>query len=73
MKTLTKRTRYRTLVTGLLFRKVQLVLQVQEHTTDGPPDFHGLPTYLAGTYWRDATVEDLSTLFSNNNSTEIQS
>lgn len=58
MKTLTGRTRYRSVKVGL-FGPTVLALQVEEHTTDGPPDYHGLPTYLAGTYWRDATVSDL--------------
>lgn len=55
--TLTGATRYRT--ERRMFKPDVLVLQVQEHTTDGPDDWHGMPTYLAGTYWRDARPEDL--------------
>jgi hypothetical protein len=55
--TLTGATRYRT--ERRLFKPDVLVLQVEEHTTDGPPDTNGMPEYLAGTYWRDARPEDL--------------
>lgn len=40
----------------------KLVLQVKVRVADGPPDWNGLPTYLAGEYWRDAQVEDLQEL-----------
>lgn len=43
-----------------LFGKSVLILQVKEYRDDGPPDYDGLPTYLAGEYWRDALVEDLT-------------
>ena len=58
MKTLTGKVRYRSAKLGLLGPTV-LVLEVEEHTSDGPPDFNGMPTYLSGKYWRDAKVEDL--------------
>jgi hypothetical protein len=38
-----------------------LVLIVEEAYDDGP---HGLPEYLSGKRWRDATVEDLAFQFS---------
>lgn len=57
-KTLTGATRYRT--ERRLFKPDVLVLQVQEHTTDGPPDSNSMPEYLTGTYWRDARAEDLT-------------
>ena len=59
VKTLTGRTRYRSVKVGF-FGPTVLALQVEEHTTGGPPDKNGLPEYLAGVYWRDATASDLS-------------
>lgn len=43
-----------------LTRFAVLVLQVEVTRDDGPPDHNGMPEYLAATYWRDATAEDLS-------------
>ena len=63
MKTLTGRTRYRSVKVGL-FGPTVLALQVEEHRTDGPPDWDGLPTWLESTYWRDATISDLSPVIS---------
>lgn len=40
----------------------KLILQIKVRCTDGPCDSNGLPTYLAGEYWRDAEVEDLQLL-----------
>lgn len=40
----------------------KLILQVKVRCTDGPDDWRGLPTSLAGEYWRDARVEDLGLL-----------
>lgn len=37
-----------------------LILQVSVAYGDGPPDAHGLPAYLAGVGWRDATSQDLT-------------
>ena len=54
MKTLTGRTRFRHGKIGL-FGSAVLVLQVEEHRTEGE-----LAEYLEITYWRDATVMDLS-------------
>lgn len=42
------------------FKRTVLVLQVRGTWTDGPSDSHGMPTYLAGSGWRDAQVEDLA-------------
>jgi hypothetical protein len=47
-----------------VFGKMMLVLIVEEAYDDGPPDGHGLPEYLSGKRWRDATVEDLAFQFS---------
>ena len=44
------------------FGKSVLILQVLEKYGDGPIDTNGLPSYLAGERWRDATVEDLTML-----------
>lgn len=59
-ETLTGKTRYR--AEGRLFSTHVLILQVECKRPDGPPDGHGLPQYLAGTFWRDARTEDLSEL-----------
>jgi len=55
---LTGRTKYR--LHKPLFGASLLVLMVEEHHSDGPPDFNGMPTYLEGCVWRDARVEDLA-------------
>lgn len=63
MSTLTGKTRFRTLAVGFLTSKTHLlVLQVEENYPDGPDDWRGMPTYLSGTHWRDATTEDLASL-----------
>ena len=54
---LTGKIRYR--IEKRLFKNPILVLQVKEEFDDGPPDFNGMPTYLAGVQWRDARVEDV--------------
>jgi hypothetical protein len=54
MTTLTGRIRYRSAKIGL-FGSAALVLQVEERRTEGE-----LAAYLEYTYWRDATVMDLS-------------
>ena len=54
---LTGKIRYRT--ESRWFRDPVVILQVEEMFGDGPPDYHGMPTYLAGVRWRDAKVEDL--------------
>jgi hypothetical protein len=51
--------RYRLGKEGRLFRTPVLVLQILEQHDDGPSDENGLPQFLAGERWRDATVEDL--------------
>lgn len=51
--------RYRLGKEGWLFRTPVLVLQILEQHDDGPSDENGLPHFLAGERWRDATVEDL--------------
>ena len=60
MTGLTGRTRYCNVKVGL-FGPTVLVLEVEESTHVGPPDWDGLPCWHAGTYWRKATIEDLST------------
>ncbi len=55
---LTGRTKYR--LHKPLFGDPLLVLMVEEHRSDGPPTFDGLPEYLEGCVWRDATVGDLA-------------
>jgi hypothetical protein len=37
-----------------------LILEVETSHSDGLPDANGLPEYLAGTCWRDARIEDLT-------------
>lgn len=59
MEKLTGRTRFRHGKIGL-FGSAVLVLQVEEHRTEGQPDWDGLPEHLETTCWRDATVMDLS-------------
>ena len=44
---------------GWLFRTPVLILQILKQHGDGPLDENGLPQFLAGEHWRDATVEDL--------------
>lgn len=39
-----------------------LILQVEVSRDDGPRDYLGMPTYFAGTYWRDMRVEDLASI-----------
>lgn len=58
--TLTGRTRWRT--ERRLLKPDLTVLQVEVRFGDGPSDWHGLPTHLAGTGWRDATVDDVTRL-----------
>lgn len=53
------KTRYRLGKDGWIFGKPVLILQVLEKYGDGPLDENGLPQFLAGERWRDATVEDL--------------
>jgi len=55
---LTGETRYRPDVRGLIHKRVTLVLQVQEETTQFSPDPYN---FYSRTYmrWRDARVEDL--------------
>jgi hypothetical protein len=58
---LTGKQRYRVETIGGFFNRHQvLVLEVEVLRGDGPSDFHGLPTYLGGTIWRDARPQDLS-------------
>jgi hypothetical protein len=57
---LTGERRYR--IEKRLFRPPVLILQVKVFWQDGPPDHHGMPLYLSGREWRDATVEDLTTI-----------
>ena len=54
----TGRTRYRT--QRRWFKPDVLVLQIEVEFGDGPPDHDGLPIYLEGRRWRDATAEDVS-------------
>jgi len=54
----TGRTRYRT--ERRWFKPDVLVLQIEVRFEDGPPDHHGMPIYLKGSRWRDATPEDLA-------------
>lgn len=35
-----------------------IVLQVEVECEEGPSDHHGMPRWLAGTFWRDATPAD---------------
>lgn len=61
----TGRTRYRlgTVGAGLFSRGTPvLILQVEVVWGDGPDDFNGMPTYLAGKGWRDAQVTDFASL-----------
>jgi len=55
---LTGRTRWRA-ESAFLSKEPRVVLQVEIGRSDGPDDYHGMPTYLAGTYWRDVNVADL--------------
>ena len=55
---LTGRTRYR--IETPLFGNPLVILQVEVAYGDGPDDYHGLPKWGRGKYWRDARVEDLS-------------
>ena len=57
--TLTGEIRYRTQRVGLFGSREVLVLQVRVTWPDGPDDWHGMPEYLSGTGWRDATLKDL--------------
>ena len=54
--------RYRTaqIRTGFFSWKEVLVLQVYKSYGEGPWDFNGIPEYLAGSDWFDATIEDLT-------------
>jgi len=56
------KTRYRTaqIKTGMFSTKTVLVLQVFKAFKDGPMDSNGMPSSLAGAFWVDAGVEDLS-------------
>lgn len=58
--------RYRFRIEKRWFKKPLLVLQIEVRWGDGPPDFHGLPKWLAGTGWRDAEVADYWLHFSGN-------
>lgn len=58
---LTGRQRYRVATIGGFFSSRQvLVLEVEVVRGDGPDDYHGMPTYLGGTIWRDALPQDIS-------------
>ena len=55
------KTRHMARIVGHLWnKKVILVLQVYD-TKDGPCDSYGLPEWCGG-YWRDARIQDLTTL-----------
>jgi hypothetical protein len=45
-------------------------LQFEVQWDDGPDDYVGMPTYLAGRRWRDATPDDLLTQFEIGNNNE---
>jgi len=53
------KTRYRVGKEGV-FGKPVLILQVFKSYKDGPSDSYGMPEYLAGSGWFDATVEDIT-------------
>lgn len=53
---LTGRTRHRD--ERRAFRSTLIVLQVEVVYSDGPNDHDGMPQYLAGKSWRDATTMD---------------
>jgi hypothetical protein len=55
--TYTNKKRFR--VEKRLFGPDLVVLQVKVKWRDGDPDCQGMPNYLAGEGWRDATPEDL--------------
>jgi hypothetical protein len=60
---LTGRTRHDQRFCGVLFnKKLVLVLQVEVTWDEGPSDSNGMPEYLPGRGWRDATVIDLQRL-----------
>lgn len=45
---------------GIFSKQNVLVLQVECTWGDGPSDSNGMPEYLRGRGWRDATVKDFS-------------
>ena len=57
---LTGRTRLRPHTVGTFNKRILLVLQIEVTYPDGPGDWHGMPEYLAGTVWRDATISDVT-------------
>lgn len=46
---------------GLLGHKTVVIL-VEEEYDDGPDDWRGMPEYLAGKHWREATPKDIQHL-----------
>ena len=42
--------------------RIKLILQVEDTFSDGPDDWRGMPTYLRGKEWRNATANDLLSL-----------
>ena len=58
---LTGRTRFVAQRIGTIRKREVLVFQVEVAWPDGPPDSNGMPQYLRGTGWRDATTADIST------------
>lgn len=56
------KTRYRQQTIKRLFGPDQLVLVLQVYASwpEGDHDMHGMPNRLAGSGWRNATVEDLT-------------
>lgn len=44
---------------GGILCKDTIVLQVEMKYPAGPDDYHGMSSYLSGTYWRDARPDDV--------------
>lgn len=49
-------------VKSRMFLPDLVILMIEVTWGDGPDDYHGMPIYLAGKGWRDATPEDLQSL-----------